>query len=194
MASDSPTPSAAHLERLRQEEYAALRATIRERGTRRVGLIAATVAGWAALAAAGAVWVTPPVVALLPLLVLSAGFEAAFALHVGVERIGRYLQVEYEQAPGGPRWEHTAMAFGASPPPAAGRVDPLFAMVFAAATVINIALAWSVAVESRGAALDAVSVLVGLGHVAFLTRILRARAYAARQRELDLAALSRPRT
>jgi hypothetical protein len=34
---------------------------------------------------------------LVPLLVLVAGFEAAFALYTNVERIGRYLQVFHER-------------------------------------------------------------------------------------------------
>ena len=52
-----------------------------------------------------------PIAALLPLLVLAGVFEAVFALHTGVERIGRYIQVFFE-APGERAWEHTAMAFG----------------------------------------------------------------------------------
>ena len=36
-----------------------------------------------------------PVATLLPLVLLAACFEAIFALHTGVERIGRYLQVFY---------------------------------------------------------------------------------------------------
>ena len=42
------------------------------------------------------------------LAILVGGFEAIHALHVGAERIGRYLQVYYEDTPDGPRWETTA--------------------------------------------------------------------------------------
>lgn len=189
MASDASTPSSDHLERLRAEEYAALRATIRERGTRRVSLVVATLVAWAALVTAGAQWTMPPLWTLVPLIVLAAGFEGAFALHVGVERIGRYLQVEYETAPGAPRWEHTAMAFGATPVPPAGRVDPLFSLLFAAATLLNLAPLASLTFDYDGGLVEAAVFCVL--HLTFLIRIVRARAYAARQRELDLAALRR---
>ena len=94
-----------------QDEYAALRATIRERGTARVSLFVAGFVAWGALAVGTAALASTPLASLLPLLVLAAVFEAVFALLVGVERIGRYLQV-FHEAGDGPRWEHTAMAFG----------------------------------------------------------------------------------
>jgi hypothetical protein len=96
-----------------QDEYSALRATIRERGTVRVGLFVAGMAAWAALTIATAALASTPLATLLPLLVLASVFEAIFALHVGVERIGRYIQVFYEEEGGALRgWEHAAMAFG----------------------------------------------------------------------------------
>ena len=95
-----------------QQEYTELRATIRERGTIRVCVFAAGLVAWAALTLATAVLATTPIATLLPLLALAAIFEAVFALHVGVERIGRYLQVYYETDETGARWEHAAMAFG----------------------------------------------------------------------------------
>src|SRR5262245_27009434 len=90
-----------------QEEYSALRATIRERGTARVWLLTIGVITWAALALVTVALALPPVAALLPLLVLVATFEGVFALHVGVERIGRYLLVFH-----GDEWERTAGTFG----------------------------------------------------------------------------------
>ena len=49
----------------------------------------------------------------LPLLALAGVFEAVFALHTGVERVGRYIQVFYEsETPDSSNWEYTAMAFG----------------------------------------------------------------------------------
>jgi hypothetical protein len=81
-----------------QDEYIALRATIRERGTARVCIFAGGLAAWAAASIATAALASTPVAVLLPLLVLAAAFEAVFALHVGVERIGRYLQVFHEGA------------------------------------------------------------------------------------------------
>src|SRR5947208_9263461 len=71
------------------EEYSALRATIRERGTARVWVFLAGLALWAALTIATAALVSLPVAALLPLLTLAATFEMVFALHTAVERIGR---------------------------------------------------------------------------------------------------------
>ena len=87
-----------------QLEYSALRATIRERGTARVCVFAAGVAAWGALTVATAVLASTPLATLLPLVVLASVFEAVFALHAGVERVGRYLQVFYEAGapPGSP--------------------------------------------------------------------------------------------
>ncbi len=172
----------------RTEEFAALRATIRERGTRRVTLVVLAIIAWAALCLATEIWIATPVATLVPLLVLAAGFEAAFALHVGVERIGRYLQVEYEGAPEGPAWEHTAMRLGTATGPAAGTVDPLFSSLFIFATALNIVPAVLSTVGVEGGALELG--VFGLAHVALIVRILRARSYAARQRALDLAALT----
>ena len=81
MATD-PTPLAV-------EEYRALRATIRERGTMRLVVALITFVAWAAGALAVVSWGSVSALALLPLLVLVAGFEVVFATHVGVERIGR---------------------------------------------------------------------------------------------------------
>ena len=65
-----------------------------------------------------------------PLAILVGGFESINALHVGVERIGRYLQVFYEGMPA-PAWETTTMA--AASRLRGGGVDPLFTVVFSAA-------------------------------------------------------------
>ena len=80
------------------DEYNALRATIRERGTdprldrpgrhgrsgRRPRWLRSR-------------WRVPPIITLIPLLVLATTFEITFALHTGVERIGRYIQVFFEE-------------------------------------------------------------------------------------------------
>src|SRR5438067_11753709 len=117
-----------------QVEYSALRATVRERGTARVYVFAGGFAVWSALLVATAALAFSPLATLLPLLVLSATFEAVFALHAGVERIGRYLQV-FHEADGGPRWEHMAAAFGR--PKGAATTDPLFSIPFFLAAVFN---------------------------------------------------------
>lgn len=78
------------------EEYSALRATIRERGTARVWIFVAGLAAWAAAVIATASLASLPIATLLPLLLLAGVFEAVYALHTGVERVGRYIQVFYE--------------------------------------------------------------------------------------------------
>ena len=74
---------------------------------------------------------------LLPLLLLAAGFEVVFGLHTAVERIGRYLQVFYEEDDPSRlerSWERTAMAYGRTYP---GGSDPLFVAYFFLATLLN---------------------------------------------------------
>jgi hypothetical protein len=119
-----------------------------------------------------------PLASLFSLAVLVAGFEAIHALHVSVERIGRYVQVYYESSEDGPRWETTAMKVGPALP--GGGIDPLFTVVFVCATVINLipALLPSPTRLQLG--------VMGLFHAAFLVRLLRARGAAARQRAVEL--------
>jgi hypothetical protein len=154
------------------EEYKALRATIRQRGSVRMCVFVAGFAAWA-LVALAATFVSIPVFTVLPLVLLAGTFEAVFALHVGVERIGRYLQVFYDD-----RWEQIAMAFGA--PLAGTRSDPLFVVVFGLATMCNfvpVMLASPVRVELA---------VIGGAHALFLIRLLVARQAASRQRAADL--------
>ena len=160
-----------------EDEYRALRATIRQRGTARVWIFLAGFVAWAALAVAAGALVSAPVATLLPLLVLAATFEAVFALHVGVERIGRYLQVFFEDDETG--WEHTAMAFGR--PPGSASTDPLFVVPFLIATVFNAA-----PVSILQPALPELVFVAG-GHALFVLRVVVARAAAAKQRAVDLA-------
>src|SRR5262245_27356303 len=77
------------------EEYRALRATIRERGSQRLWLIWLGVAVWGALVTASMSLALWPIATLLPLIVLAVTFETVFAIHTAVERVGRYLQVFY---------------------------------------------------------------------------------------------------
>jgi hypothetical protein len=157
-----------------QEEYRALRATIRERGTARVVVFAGGTVAWAALAFAVAAVGSPPVATLLPLLVLAAVFEAVFALHVGVERVGRYLDVWF-----GDEWERTAAAFGR--PDGAATIDALFAIIFLLAALVNLspaALAQPTLPEI---------VFIGGAHALFVIRVAVARRVASAQRAVDLA-------
>jgi hypothetical protein len=117
---------------LRHLEYAAMRATIRERGTTRLVLLPVIFIAWAGTVVATAAVITVALSTLVPLLILSAGFEAIFALHTNVERIGRYVQVFHEQADG---WEHVAMEYGRRFP--GGGPDPLFGRLFTLAVSVN---------------------------------------------------------
>jgi hypothetical protein len=154
------------------EENKALRATIQQRGSVRSCVFVAGLAGWTMVALA-ATFVSIPVITVLPLVLLAGTFEAVFALHVGVERIGRYLQVFYDD-----HWEQTAMAFGA--PLVGTGSDPLFAMFFGLATMCNfvpVLLAEPVRVELA---------VVGGAHALFVIRLVVARQVASRQRAADL--------
>jgi hypothetical protein len=159
---------------LTETEFAVLRQTIAMRGTVRMLLFPATLLGWALVAGA---FGEEPYRLVLSLGVLVGGFESIHALHVGVERIGRYLQVYYESADG-PRWETTAMALGPALP--GGGIDPLFTTVFIAVTIVNL-------IPSVTASVRPVEfVLLALLHVLFVIRLIRARGAAARQRAVDL--------
>src|SRR5262249_11497271 len=119
-----------------------------------------------------------PMNSLFSLAVLAAGFEAIHALHAGVERIGRYLQVFYEAGTDGPQWETTCMLVGPALP--GGGVDPLFTMLFASAAVVNVFPALLPGFTRVELA------VIGVVHAAFLMRVARARWAAARQRAVEL--------
>ena len=165
------------------EEYRALRATIRQRGTARVAIAVATILGWAALALTTMALSLPPLATLAPLLVLAGGFEAVFGLHVGVERVGRYLQVYFEAGVAEPpAWEHVAMTPRPPGQPSAG-VDPLFGVLFLFAAAVNF-----VPVLLIGVGVELL--VIGTAHVAFVTRLLVARRFALSQRQTDLAQMT----
>ena len=155
-------------------EFEALRATIRERGTARMVLLPVTFGVWAAAAIATTAAVALPIGALLPLVVLAAGFEAIYALHINVERIGRYIQVFHEPEGG---WEHVAMTFGQRFP---GRgPDALFSNLFLMATALNY-----LPVALGGTAPELI--VAGLLHLVLAFHIGTARQRASKQRQQDL--------
>jgi hypothetical protein len=170
------TPALSHYlmadERTR-EEFVALRATIQSRGTARIVLVPVIFIGWAATAVATAAVITVAISTLVPLMVLAAGFEAIFALHVNVERIGRYLQVFHEEPRG---WEHVAMTYGQRFP---GGTDPLFSRLFVIAVSVNFLPA------ALGGEIPELVVLAVL-HLLLINRIRQAGAAASRQRGEDL--------
>ena len=144
------------------EEFKALRDTVRARGTARIWVFLAGMIGWGALTIATAALAALPVATFLPLLILAVTFEAVFSLHVGVERIGRYIQVFLEDD--GTGWEHVAMALG--PPLKGTGADPLFTAYFLIAALLNIVpalLAQPVPLE--------VGVVLG-GHLVFVVRVI----------------------
>lgn len=171
---------------LTESEYTALRHTIATRGTVRVALVPVTLLGWALLAATLMLFSDLPVAAIFPLAVLTAGFEAVHALHVGAERIGRYLQVYYEASSDGPQWETATMAVGPALP--GGGIDPLFAVVFLSAAVLNLIPA--LLPEPTPLELGVIAAL----HALFVVRVLRARIAAARQRAVELESFRALRT
>jgi hypothetical protein len=163
---------------LQESEFTALRQTIASRGTVRVLLLVVTFLGWACLTVVLLLFSNLPIAVIYPLGMLAAGFEGIHALHVGVERIGRYLQVYFEGDADGPRWETTAMAVGPALP--GGGIDPLFTVLFTCAAVLNLVPA--LLPEPTPIELG----VVGLLHAGFLVRVIRARGAAARQRAVEL--------
>ena len=168
---------------LPRDEYKALRATIRERGTVRSITFFVAIAVWASL---GFAFLASghPAGSLPALMVLVAGFETVFQLHVGVERVGRYLQVAYEEPPQAPaatrpKWETTTMAYGQARPSAGS--DPLFARIFLAAMLVNV-----LPVLAFRAHWPLEVALLVLAHAAFGLRVLLAARQAGRQRAADL--------
>ena len=161
-------------------EFAELRATIRQRGTARVWIAWASVAVWATLCFVVLLDARAPILSLLTLIALAAGFEAVFALHVGVERIGRYLQVfhETDRTPG---WETVAMSV---PRHLSGGPDPLFGTLFFVATVLNL-----LPVALVGVPVEIMA--IGAAHTLFASRLVHARLVSRRQRAADLAGFVR---
>jgi len=164
---------------LTESEFTVLRSTISTRGTARIILLPATFFAWGAVISvlldSGQL---TPIDSLFSLAVLVAGFEAIHALHVGVERIGRFIQVYYETGTDGPQWETTCMSVGPALP--GGGVDPLFSILFASAAVANL-IPVLLSAPPRSSL-----VTIGVVHSVFLVRVGRARWAAARQRAVEL--------
>lgn len=175
--------------RLGIEEFRALRATVRERGTTRLLVTVITFVAWATLAIVVYAVSAIPLLAIVPLVVLAAGFEVVFAAHVGVERVGRYLQVHYEAPPGElPRWEQVVMKLGRQGLPSGG-IDPLFSSLFAIAALVNLAPIGLVTYSAAPILVGEISVefaFYAFLHVFFIARILIARHFTRRQRAREL--------
>jgi hypothetical protein len=159
-------------------EYQALRDTIRERGTVRVWIVLGGFIAWGGLLVPTFALAPWPLSTLLPLLLLAVSFEIVFTLHTTVERIGRYLQVFYEDEEPARNWEHQSMAYGKHFP--SSSPDPLFGLFFCMAVLINFVPVLLVD------ALPIVSGVVGAFHLILEVRLLLARRQAGRQRAVDL--------
>lgn len=176
-----------------------LRRTIAQRGALRPVLLVAGIGLWALVLTAVVAWLPYPVAAAIPLLVIAATFEAIRPLHFGAERIGRYVQVFYEEAGDppphdadaasrGPRpdrplrdtpsWERVAMSFG--PVPGVGG-HPLFVPIFLLSTVTNY-----LAVLIPGP-LPIELAALAVPHLALIGWLIAADRAMKRQRAIDLA-------
>ena len=166
-------------------EFAVLRDTIRTRGGSRPVVVLGGLIAWAAVLVAVLAWLSNPAASVVPLVVLLATFEVQRALHLGVERIGRYIQVFFEEDSSGsaptsaPAWEHTAMQFGPSVPGAG--VHPYFLGVFLVATVVNF-----LAVLFPGPILVELTTLA-VPHLAFIAWMVYCDRGMRKQRATELA-------
>lgn len=175
------------MDRDRQSEYLVLRQTIATRGALRPILALVGTSMWAMLLIAVLVWLPFPVAAAIPLLVLLVTFEVIRPLHFGAERIGRYLQVFYEESDqpdrplsDTPSWERVAMSFGVVPGVGG---HPLFVPLFFLATVLNylaVLLPQPVAIEMA---------VMAIPHAAFMGWLVKADRAMRGQRAIELARL-----
>ena len=180
------------MERPGPSEYLVLRQTIAQRGALRPILMLTGTGLWAASLIAVLGWLPYPAASLIPLLVLVATFEVIRPLHFGAERIGRYLQVFYEEDGRGdralgdvPSWERVAMQFGAVPGVGG---HPLFVPIFLMATVLNYVLVLFPEPEAADMA------LLTVPHAAFVLWLVRADRAMRRQRIIELERLRTLRT
>ena len=179
--------TAALMDRPRRSEYLVLRKTIAQRGGLRPILVLIGTGMWAALLIAVLVLLPYPVAAAIPLLVLVVTFEVIRPLHFGAERIGRYLQVFYEEQDEAgrtlsdtPSWERVAMSFG-SVPGVGGHA--LLVPTFLLATAINylaVLLPQPVAIEMS---------VMAVPHLAFIAWLVAADRAMRSQRSIELARL-----
>ena len=145
----------------------------------------AGISAWAGAMLGVLIWLPNPLAAVVPLLILVTAFEVIRSLHLGVERIGRYIQVFFEEDVAKevaslqpPAWEHTAMAFGPSVPGAGGH--PLFFPIFLLATFVNL-----IAVILPGPLPIEIGTLL-VPHVAFIAWMLYCDRGMRQQRTTEL--------
>ena len=174
------------MERPAATEYRVLRETIAARGGLRPILAIVGLGLWSLSLTLVLVWLPYPVATVIPLLLLLATFEIIRPLHFGVERIGRYLQVFYEEEgqPGRPfaetpSWERLAMRLRAVP---GSGGHPLFIPVFLLATIAN---TLPVLLAQPPATLIELAAL-GVPHLAFVVWLLKTDRAMRSQRQSEL--------
>ena len=175
------------MERQRPTEYLVLRQTIAQRGSLRPILVLIGLAIWAVTLIAVLALLPYPVAAAIPLLILIATFEVIRPLHFGAERIGRYLQVFYEEDGDAarpfvdtPSWERVAMNFGVVPGVGG---HALFVPLFLIATALNylaVLLPRPVTIELSAMAVP---------HLAFIAWMVAVDRAMRSQRAIELARL-----
>ncbi|MDO8679791.1 MAG: hypothetical protein Q7R30_14785 [Acidobacteriota bacterium] len=175
------------MDRPSSAEYLVLRQTIASRSSLRAVLLLTGLGIWAVLLIAVLAFLPYPLAVAVPLVVLAATFEAIRPLHFGAERIGRYLQVFYEEQgqPGRslsdvPSWERVAMSLG-SVPGAGGH--PLFVPLFFIATIVN----YLPVLLARPAALPVELGTIAVPHIAFVVWLLYSDRAMRTQRTVELA-------
>lgn len=174
------------MERPAATEYRVLRDTIAARGSLRPVLVLIGLMGWALVVTAVLAWIPYPMAAVIPLLVLLATFEVIRPLHVGAERLGRYLQVFHEEAgqlerplADTPSWERVAMRLSAVPGTGG---HPLFVPLFFLATTVNTLPVLLAQPPATGIELAA----LGVPHAAFVIWLVHADRAMRAQRAADL--------
>jgi hypothetical protein len=170
-----------------RSEYLVLRRTIAQRGALRHILFVCGAGTWALVLTAVLAWLPYPIAFLIPLLTLLATFEAIRPLHFGAERIGRYLQVFYEEAGSSnrplsetPSWERVAMRFGVVPGVGG---HPLFMPIFLLAIAVN----YAAAIFLRPSVIDHVTIAVA--HGSFAGWLVSTHQAMKKQREIELERL-----
>ena len=130
------------------------------------------------------VWLPYPLAFFIPLVVIAATFEAIRPLHFGAERIGRYLQVFYEEAGDPdrplrdtPSWERLTMRFGKVPGVGG---HPLFVPIFFLALAAN----YMGMMVSGPGAID--TVVMGLAHAVLGGWVFAAHRAMKTQRDIEL--------
>lgn len=174
------------MDRPSSAEYLVLRKTIAARGSLRPILFIAGVGIWAVLLTVVLILLPYPLAVAIPLVVLAATFEAIRPLHFGAERIGRYLQVFYEEdgQPGrslsdSPSWERVAMSSGAIPGVGG---HPLFVPIFFMATIVN----YLPVLLARPAAMPVELGMLAVPHVAFVAWLIYSDRAMRKQRDAEL--------